>query len=174
MERCEDESDYIITLLRLYRTYTVKVSALYKPLFKVVTDCSDDTYGDTLDSYPLVYGENRFNDALEGCPFDDDIVRGCYASYSKIYNGENYVASNIFDQILDQAYRITPDPAHEKEEPIKKPFTVSVTRTSTRSIDIPVYAFDEEEAFHIASEKATNRDFNQASENEPEYNYDIA
>jgi len=73
------------TLLRFVATYSRKKNKLYKPLFDVIQGFGDDSYGDILDSFPLL-GRKRYEAALEGWIEGDSDAQ---------YQGENYVEMGL-------------------------------------------------------------------------------
>ena len=79
------------TAMRFVKTYNEKSGALYKPLYNVITDQSDDGYGDLIDSFPL-FGQERYELALKG-----EIV----GDQEEQDQGENYMRTKMEEAMLD-------------------------------------------------------------------------
>jgi len=77
-----------IKAVQFSNTYRAIVDYLYNPLFDVVQGCSDDTYSDVLDYFPLL-GAQMVNAALAG-----ELPK---VNYKEFYNGENYVGMRLED-----------------------------------------------------------------------------
>jgi len=83
-----NKNDCFDDFLRFVKTYNKKVSALYRPLFDVISGFGDDGYGDLLDSFPL-WGRKRYEMAL------NSEIEG--------ENEEQYQGENYFRMRLEQA-----------------------------------------------------------------------
>jgi rubrerythrin len=87
--------------MRFAKTYELKASKLYKPLFEVVEGRGDDGYGDLLDNLPLI-GREVYEKALDGYYGNESALRDAVLESFKgtvkeaerlisyIFNGENY------------------------------------------------------------------------------------
>jgi len=104
----EKEDPYLA--IRYIKTYDIKVSALYRPLFGVIEGCGDDGYGDVLDSFPL-FGRERYEKALKG-----EIV----GTSEEQYQGENYISMSLTDALYDKMPRQLRPDIDEEYESIKE------------------------------------------------------
>ena len=101
---CEFFTNELTEMVRFYKTYDEKVCQLHRSeeLFDNIQVCSDDTFGDILDSFPLL-GQVRFNRAVtKGNPYKT--MEELESKDSKAINqGENYICMYLLERITELA-----------------------------------------------------------------------
>jgi len=98
------ESGYSYTeALAFVNAYHVCKDRLYKPLFGVVTDRGDDSYGDLIDSFPLL-GRKLYEQAMKKqiSNVDDIVLETAKTALDKklalyVLHGENYNGMGLND-----------------------------------------------------------------------------
>ncbi len=118
-----------IDAIRFAKTYDEKKAALYDPLFDVVTGRGDDSYGDLLDSLPILgrelyencvnkkfrnnraFGAARAKAALAVAPHPQ--TAGLLTNF--VLNGENYVEMSLFDEAESRFVQYALDMERERQ-----------------------------------------------------------
>jgi hypothetical protein len=161
---CYNFTQNLMEMVQFVKTYDDKVCELYqnKDLAENIEGCGDDSFGDTLDSYPL-YGQKRFKRAIEkGNPYQT-MEQLEEKDYNAIYQGENYICMSLRNHLTKVAQNM----ADDMEKPPQKVHVVTVIRTGWGGRDIIIEgAKDEEEARSLAMDKAGDYEF---SEHDADY-----
>ena len=140
--------------VQFYKSYCDKVYRLHKnQKLAINMDCGGDTFGDTLDTFPL-FGSLRFNKTIRtGNPYTkmEDLEK---KNANALWLGEHYIRTTLLNHIVLIAPHIAEDIETEK-----RVYRVVMHRTAVGCKTLDITASDKDEAEEIAYNTAGDYEY---------------